>query len=669
MISTLPIRHAGSAAWRPFLRPVRSDWCERNLRIPAETGATPGAFDLDEHPYLREILDTVDAADVDLIVFIGATQLGKTELVNAIILSQGEVGRAPMMFAGPDRIYAREARDAIYARALMSKTIASRVPPECQWNDRHIDLEKCLIYLAWAGRGGKRSTQRLSGRACKIVLCSEVDRWAQPVSLAKERTKAFLDGAVVVMEGTPIGASAQLEAEYQGTDKRVFKVPCPQCGHYQELRFFPHRHGEFAGRGGAAGLQDAAGKWLSASDARQAAYYLCEHGCKLTDADKPGMVSRGVWCPETAQVTAKGKLVGPAGSLDSRRRGYRINSLYAPGISFGRVAEEYLLKRNTSAGLERFFNDWLGLAFIHRGKTPRWRDLGEWLAGAHPRGTIPRQAYFLTAGADVHLEGVWWIVRAWGGFKTSWLVDLGYLAKQTRSEGGGDGDELLASDLDQLTAAVLNRRWPVLGETPHGYSQLAVRLLGLDCGYRPTDVHNFIRAHPGGRAVAVYGDPHSLPGSLYKLHRLERNARTGKLYPEGTQAWGIDTNAYKGETSDRWFADRTQPGAWWLPENILETARGEDYLRQVVNERREPKPVHGRKVIQWEVISNETGSHCLDCEVYAAGLADMIVGGDWDPAHWGVTRETKPAGAGEQSTPERSHPMLPAEMPYGRPRS
>ena len=411
--------------------------------------------------------------------------------------------------------------------------------------------------------------------------------------------------------------------------------------------FFPHRHGQYAGRGGVFGLQDAAGKWLSASEVRQSAYYLCEaKACKIVDADKPAMLSGGVWCPDGCTVTKTGKLHGPPELLASRRHGYRLNSLYSHSSTFGQVAEQYLLLRDVN--LERFFNDWLGLPFVPRGKTPRWRDLGERLAGNNPRGAVPRQAYFLTAGADVHLSGVWWIVRAWGANKSSWGVDFGYLEKQTRAD-AGDGEELLASDLAQLDVAVLGRRWPVLGETPHGYSQLAVRLLGLDCGYRPTDVHNYIRAHPGGRAVAVYGDPRSLPGSLYKLHHLERNARTGKMYPEGTSAWGIDTNAYKGETSDRWFADRTQPGAWWLPENILETLRGQDYLQQVCNERREIKPQHGRKVIQWEVISKETGSHCLDCEVYASALADMIVGGDWDPAHWGAIAQPRRPGHPEDS--------------------
>lgn len=640
------IRAAGAEAWRPAPPVVRSQWCAENLRLPAETAAEPGSFDLDDHRYLVEILDAVDDPEVRKIVVVGATQIGKTELDRAIIASQGEVGRAPMMFAGPDRAYVVEQRDAVYARADLSPALAGRVPPKRFRNDRHIDLERCLVYLAWSG-----SSQRLSGRACKIVLISEADRWRRPIALAEERTKAFQDSSLVFVEGSPLGASPCLEAEYQATDRRTYRVPCPRCGQFQELRFFPFRHGPHSGRGGVAGLQDAQGQWLSPEEARQSAYYLCIKGCKIPADEQREMVRRGVWAPEGCGVNRSGKVTGkPMAEGCERRRGYRLNSLLQQ--PFGRVAEQYLLKRDTTEGLGGFFNDWLGLGFTPRGKTPRWRDLGERLAGTYPRGVVPRGAYFLTGAADVHLRGVWWTVRAWGGHKTSWLIDFGYLAKEAGAPGSDDdAGEVLSSDLAKLDAAVLNRHWDVLGETPHGYSRLAVRLFGIDRGYRPTDVDRFVRARKTGRLLAVYGDPHCLPGALYRLHRLERDARSGKLYPQGTDAWGIDTTAYKGEIHDRWTADRTQPGAWWLPEDIIETPGGEDYLRQVVNERRELVPLHGRKQVRFVVIATETGCHCGDTETYSAALADMVTGGQWDPAQWGLVskaesgeRKAEPAG-------------------------
>jgi len=632
---------AGREAWQPAPRPVRSQWCVEHIKIPSQTGAQPGSFDLAHgHPYIREILDAVDDPDIRRITFIACTQIGKTEAVKAIALSQGEVDRAPMMFAGPDQVYTREHRRVIYMTAEASPTLSRRIPPERLRNDLWIDLQKSLVYLAWSG-----SSQRLSGRACKVVLCSEVDRWQNSPTLAEERTKAFSANSTVIFEGTPVDHSPYLEDYYKQSDRRTFHVPCPQCGHWQALRFFPHRKGPYAGRGGVGGLKDERGNWRSPEQARLAAYYICERGCRIEEEDRMEMIRLGRWVRDGQRIDAGGTLCGTAKN-PCRHAGYRLNSLYSSTITFGDAAEKYLGIRDSQEGLSRFFNDWLGLGFTARGRTPSWKDLGQRLAGPVPRGVIPRAAYFLVAAADVQERGVYWSVRAFGDRKTSWLVDFGYLAKQLRLGIGEDdqAEEQIASDLAQLDEAVLSRRWPVDGQNARGLSHLAVRLLGVDRGYRATDVDAFIRAHPGTRVTAVYGDPKITPGTLYRPMKTERSARDGRLVPvEDPRTWGIETGAYKSEISDRWFADRTQPGVWWLPSDILETDGGEDYLRQITAESRRFELLNGRKVVRWLLISKGAPNHYFDTEVYSACLADMIVGNCWEAAEWAVPQRVAAA--------------------------
>jgi phage terminase large subunit GpA-like protein len=241
-------------------------------------------------------------------------------------------------------------------------------------------------------------------------------------------------------------------------------------------------------------------------------------------------------------------------------------------------------------------------------------------------------------------------VRAFGDAKTSALVDWGYCPK-IGAAAPADEDSLvndgetLASDLKQLDSVILNRRWDVDGENPLGYSSLSVRLLGIDRGYRQTDTDTFVKNHPGGRVVAVYGDPKIVPGTLYRPMRAERNARTGRIYDEGVECWGIETGAYKTEIASRWIADRRQPGVWWLPSDILTTDGGEDYLRQITSEQRKTELLHGRKITRWELISNDLANHDWDCEVYANAMADMIVGRDWDASRWPWLTDSRRQGA------------------------
>lgn len=635
-----------AGAFHPRTRPVRSEWCCQHLRFPSKGSAGGGSFSLRGREYFREPLDAIDDPNVSEIVVPGGTQPGKTAFVKAIILSQGEIDRAPMMFVGVDQIHAREERDSIYTMAEESPILKRRIPPKRLRNDRAIDLFSCLAYLAWAG-----SPQRLSGRACKKVICSEVDRYPRhsgaagdtageagrinPIHLARQRPKAFKASSTVIIEGTPVGVSPTLWPAYKKTDRRRYHVPCPKCGAHQELRFFVHKGGEFGGRGGIAGLKDGKGNWKTADEARRDAYYLCINGCRIESSQKAAMIRRGVWVPEGQSVTKAGRLVGTPKN-PGRRRGYHVPSLLSPTISFGAIAEEYLSVRDTEDGLTSFFNDWLGLPWAPRGKMPRWQDLGARLAGGHLRGTIPSWVYFLIAAADVQERGVWWLVRGFGDQKTSALIDFGFIARQMDAGDDWDPEEDVADDLAQLVPLVLSRRWPVLGETPEGESSLMVKRLGINQTYRKTDVRTFIRQNPGPRVLGVFGDSKIGSGTLYRPMKAEVNTRTGRQ-PKGYGAprfWGLDVNGYKTETADRWFMDRSKPGAWWLPSDILETAGGEDYLRQIVSESRVRELVGGRPVVRWKLPSHSTPNHLWDDEVYAAGLADISVGGNWDAKVW-----------------------------------
>jgi len=635
---------AGVAAWTPPPRVARSEWCEQNLRLPEKTSARPGRFDLTERPYFREPLDAIDDPAVRELVLCIAPQAGKTTLLHAMVASQGAIAAAPMMFAGPDQVYCREERDKIYGLCEASPALRAAVPPKRVRNDRFIDLDHCLCYLAWSG-----SSQRLSGRACKLVLCSEVDRWQESLELAKQRTAALYQWCIVY-EGSPREASQWIWPLYKDSDRRTWRVPCPHCGAYQQLRLFVHKSGPNAGRGGLGGLQDGDGRWRTPEQARLAAYYLCEVGdCRIESIEKNQVVRAGRWAPEGCGVAADGSLTGTP-LVAGRRRGYQLNRLYTPTVSFGDAAEAYLLLRNTTSGMQSIFNDWLALPHEPRGLVPRWKDLGRRLAGGYPRGVVPRGAYFLTAAGDMQARGIWWLVRAWGDQKTSWLVDWGFVPRLETPSGVSDHPNVdLASDLRQFDARVVRYRWPVDGQNPSGFSALAAARIGLDRGGRPADVDAFVRAHPGERVMAVFGNPRLVPGALWRPTPVEIDPTTGKGFAGSLIAWGLDTQAYKTEIADRWFADRRLPGAWWLPCDILHQPDGEEYLRQITAETRVVKK--GRHV--WELPSHDKPNHYWDCCVYSMALADMVTGLVWDAAQWPWAQ---PAAQAAPSKPPREEP-------------
>lgn len=610
-----------AAAWRPKERLRTAEWCEENVRLPADFGI-PGRYDLDDFPFWREPLESVDDPDCFGINLMTGTQIGKTEMIKAILASQSDIAPAPQMLVGPDKDYIAELREKILRTAQLNPAIADRIPPKRLWNLRWIDWGTCYCYLAWTG-----NTQRVSGKAVKLIVCSEVDRFKQPVhegaiaKLIEERVKSFTR-YMIVKESTPTDDASNIAAAYKESDQRRFHVPCPTCGHYQELRFFPHKEGPFAGRGGVSGMQRPDRSWMTPEEAIKTAYYVCEKGCRITSAEKPAIISRGVWCP-------KGQTVAPDGTLEGtplrsgRIRGYQLGSVYSRAISFGRIAAAYLEARaQGELGLRNFFNNWLGLPFSVRAKVPKWRTLGKRLAGPHRRGTVPPSALFLTCGCDKQQDRCYYVVRAWGEGCSSWLVDYGVFSAST-----ADGGQIVRnSDLEQLGPNILHKPFPYA--TPRGtQTSLQVRLLGVDCNFEPTNVWDWVRKQNGGRVLAVAGDP-QMNEPFYRMNVVEKNARTGKPYAGGMKRWGINVDTYKADLQNRWMQPLDEAGAWWLNSETLEQL--ETYLRQITNEGQMPKEqANGRTKMVWTIVDPGVGNHYWDCEVYARALADMVVGQDW----------------------------------------
>lgn len=616
------LHEAFADAWRPRPAISLADWAASELRLPAEVSATPGPYDLRRYSYWRGVLDAADDPEVEEIVMMASTQVGKTTCLIAILLALGYLQPAPAMLAAPDKDALKELRAKVYAIADATPALRDSLPAARLRNDRWLDLGDARAYLGYAF-----NTQTLSGKSCRTVLCTEVDRWRKtlthgdPSLIVGERVKAF-HRSLIVRESTPSDEHSRIYHAYKQSDERRFLVPCPACGHWQELRFWPLKKGPFAGCGGVAGLKNDKGEWLTPDEARAAAHYLCETGCRIESDAKSAMVEQGRWIPKGQSIDRKGKLTGKP--LKSKRIwGARLNSLYAETVSFGRMAAKFLDCRGKQASLQVFLNDWCATRFMQRGKTPQWRKLGLRLRGDNAPGVVPSWALFLTAAADPGKGYVRWTVRAWGADSTSTLVAY----DTTRMDGTKRLSHLLA-----LGPAVLDREWPLAAPNPLGDKSLRVSMLGVDVGYRPHQVHEWWRglaADLRRRVRQVAGKAELPDDAPWRAKIVERSAREpGKVYAGGQQRWEINRGIYSAEVHDRWKIPRGESGAWLVPN--VEPGQLELYLQEITNEAPVRRPnKRGRMLTIWEKIRTSVGNHYGDCAAYELAIADMLVDRNW----------------------------------------
>ena len=609
--------------WAPRERLTAPEWCERELRLPAESGPNPGRFDLSRFPYMRGILEAADDPETEELIMVGATQWGKTTTLQAIVASNAKLRPSPVMICAPDMLALKKLRNKFYGMCDASPALRGKVPPKHLRNMESIDFGDSLCHLAFTG-----NPQRMSGESCRMVLMTEVDRSRRQIhegafhKILKERVKAWFN-YLVVYEGTPTDDTSVIWDLYQASDKRKWHVPCPHCGTYQEMRFFRHSEGPHKGRGGISGLQDPEGNWYTSDEVYDHVHYVCIESCRIESAEKNEMAARGIWVPEGQTAEKNGTLSGKP-KRSGRRKGFHMSSLPVDTISLGRIAAEYLDSRDHEEELRNFLNNWVGLRYTLRTKVPKWTRLGRRLRGAHRPGTVPPQALFLTAGIDVQEDCTYWIVRAWGEDGTSWLVDWGRCEKTTDEH----GKVLQDSHLTRLEGLVLEREFPCITANPLGQETLPIARAAIDCGYRTRLVHDWALKQRGGRVITVAGDDAVPKGLPYRFSIVEKSTRTGKAYPGGLRRWALNVSDYKTDIQDRWAAPLDRPGAWWLTNAPLEDA--EPYLRQVVNEARVQKRMPSGHIKEvWCIVDPRVGNHDFDCEVYAMAAADMVVEGVW----------------------------------------
>jgi phage terminase large subunit GpA-like protein len=604
---------------RPRPKEQPSEWIPRNCYLSADTEANDGgAYDLTKFPYWRMILDLVASPTVREVNLMISPQMGKTIAMVMILLFLAMVAPCPCMYVLPTQSDAIEFRNRVYANALASPQTKHLVPPESQWNTRSIDLGGLRCYLAWAG-----ARNAIRSRRCRIVFLDEVDvyeggkKGGDPVASAYQRVGAFHRWQVWKLT-SPVPEVSRIAEACETSKMHHWGVKCPQCQHEQELRFFPHKDGPYAGNGGIVGIYDDAGNPLPAEEVKEHCRYLCEKGCDLPPAAKFEMMRGGRWVE---------------GDGPEDRLGFTLPLYISDAKTLNEAAGAYAISKATG-DLPGFFQRWLARSYTSKKPRPKWEFFARKNAGEHERGWVPSDVWFLTAGADVQDDRVYLSVWGWGHMKTRYLIDWRILYQRE----GDDGD-VIASDLRQLDA-FMTKRYPVIGEhgNPRGLDRLMIWLLGIDSGWRPGEVHDWVWKHRASKRVrAVRGDANVDPSKRWRPSKIEENARTGEKYKNPRVEWQLAVSSFKERLAKQMTAEIRNPGAVILPRGMQSMAP--EFCKQFCNEEeRTIVKENGRRVKEWTPKTKAIGVDQWDTSIYADACAEMIVatkyGRQWDTGKW-----------------------------------
>ena len=535
--------------------------------LDAKTSAIPGKWRNSMTPYLVGIMDAFNDYGIEEIVFCKPTQVGGTEALQNMLGYVVSEDPAPTMIVYPTEVLAKSISENRLQPML-------RLSPATK--DKFHDLESSLLELQFDGMylslAGSNSPSGLASKACRYLFLDEVDKYpgstkreADPIKLARERTKTFSHNRKIFVTSTPTLREGHIWTALQGVDvERHYFVPCPHCGEYIELKWSQVRFPDEEG--------------MSYQDRAELATYACQVcGCIINDADKPGMLQAGEW----RDIRTKAKT--------PRKVGFWLNTLYSPFVRFSQVAAEFLSSKDDPEAFQNFVNSWLAEPW----EDTRLRTSADLVLDRQtdlPEYTVPEWAKLLTGGVDIQETSVYWTIRAWGSHLTSQNI--------------AHGQALSLTEVEQ----VMN-----LPYTREDGEQMVVNLCLIDSGYEADTTYDFcIQNSDWAMPVKGSSNPMQTHYKISKVNKADSKA-------EGISLVLTDGDKYKDMIAAR-MAKENGRGSWMVYNGC-----DREYAEQVTAEHKvNIKTQGGRTVQRWVQKHSHGDNHYLDAEVYALAAADVL---------------------------------------------
>lgn len=256
-----------------------------------------------------------------------------------------------------------------------------------------------------------------------------------------------------------------------------------------------------------------------------------------------------------------------------------------------------------------------------------------------PRGMVPSQADFLTAGIDVGAYLHWWVVCAWTKSFDGWIIDYGTYPEQrfgyftaeeakkmktlSRTHPGAREGSILAG-LKSLEAKLLREYTQVAG------GAMRISRLMADSGYLPDTVFDWVRQSPNQSLVlpskGVFVGARHRPWSEYVKKpggQLGWHWEIPPIGKGGVRVLHIDVNFWKSFVAERLLTamgDKTALTLFGKPDSQQHRMFGDHCSA----ERRTTMLVKGttREVDEWLCIPGRD-NHLWDALIMSAAAAAL----------------------------------------------
>lgn len=585
------LRSIRRIALEPRERLTLSQWADKYARLSVETSAEPGPWTT--FGPQREPMDAMSDPRIRRVVLKKGVRIGFTKALVWLVGYHVHWDPASILFFQPEDGAAKDfdeseilpmIRDIEPVRSLSNIVVDGKAKE--QWHTRKFRNGAILRLRGARAEGNFRRITTRINIGDEIDDINWDDKTGDKLSRLRKRGTTFWNSKLI-LGGSPILPAehgGRTEAEFEDSDQRHFYIVCPHCQTEQQYVW--------------GGTPAGEGPGIKYNADVTAAWYECEKGCRIDEADRLRTIDRvDGWKPHNPTHPD---------------RGYHYPQYLSQFVTWLDVCREWV--RALKGGISKiqvFKNEVLGEGFVPEfAPTSEMDDLLSYVTdyGA----AVPEWAEGLTMGVDVqrgnesgtasYMEASLYAFGKNGrcALVAHWILDDYPLT---------DPQGRAFDELESLATGV----WTTASGRP-----LRVDALCIDShGGFSQNVYSWIeRMRKKGRRFwfAIRGH-NGAPGTRQKtIWPAAASKKRSILYT-------IDVSQAKDHINERLvgglvdFPSQTLPGA---------ASIGEPFFKRLTRER--PVPVKGQAAPRWTTPKDQEPWDCF-VYAYAATHALMTLGG------------------------------------------
>ena len=617
----------GLAGMQPPENLTVTEWAECKRYLSTEASAEPGLWRTSRTPYLRAIMDAFTDPKIRHIVFVAASQVGKTEVINNIIGYIIDQNPGSILFVHPTTIDAREFSKLRIAPMIRdSPAVRRRISAPKSRDSGNTLLQKTypggILTLC-----GSNEAHALASKPIRYVFGDERDRWAQsagtegdPWELAMARQTTFYNAKAVEVSTPTIRGSSNIAKSFaKGTMER-WKSQCPHCGEFHEIQWKDIRYK-------AEETVVNHERTYTVHDV----FWICP-GCGCVSEEATMKKQPAKWVAENPAAYANGV------------RSFWLNAFVSPWASWESICLKYQNALGDTGKMQVVYNTCFGQLWEDRGDTQD----PDTLLGRREvyEAELPEGVLVLTAGVDTQDDRMEYEIVGHGHFGETWGIEKGIIM-------GRPDDPATWDSLDMMVFDRVLRFKDGLG--------LKVSMSFVDEGGHFTEwVRQFCRNRVGKKVFCIKGfpgadRPFTSPPKKQKI--IIKNRYLGTVWQ---YQLGVDSG--KQIIMDNLKVQAPGPKYCHFP---LRDDYGAMYFHGLLSEHLVPEGKVRQRWV-WTKIQGHERNEPLDCRNYAlAAFKVLPVDLDALDRRLKIARGKRPSvDEAPRQAPKRRGPVKPKDTGY-----